>query len=114
MSDLDKRENNDLEKESRVIKSKKEKYMNNLNMEAKASIKARMITALILIVILVPAVFLGNYVYAGVILVFSLIAANEIVRTPQSIEKKYGITTSIVAYITMIVIVFYRFDHIDQ
>lgn len=108
MDDIEKQVDSGKEKESHeILETRKDKYMNNLNMEAKASMKSRVITALILTAIVVPCIVLGNYVFAALLLVASVISTHELMTAPQSIEHRFAKPISIIAYLTMIVLSFY-------
>lgn len=92
---------------SKKIKSRQEKYMNELNVAAKSSMRSRIITGLVLIALVLPCIILGNYVFAVLILFSTIICAHEIITTPQSIERKFSVTVSIATYLMMLVTVFY-------
>ncbi len=53
----------------------------------KASLKSRVIVAIILLALFVPAFFLGGYVFFGVLLVFVCLAINEVIFAPH---RRYG------------------------
>lgn len=95
------------DKPSKKIKNRSEKYMNELNVDAKASMKSRIITGLILIATVFPCIIVGNYVFACLLLFATVICSHEIITTPQSIERKFSIFVSIATYLMMIVTVFF-------
>ena len=72
------------------LTTKKQHYMNNLNLDTKASMKNRILVSIFLVLICVPCIIVGNYVFAVLILLASSIACHEIIKAPQSIENKFS------------------------
>lgn len=81
---------------------------NEITPEAKASLKKRVITALILAAIAAPCIILGNWVYFVFILVITVLAAYELVHITK-IEGKMKIAIYVLAIVFMFFLVNYIF-----
>lgn len=81
--------------------NKKDHYMNNLNMDTKNSMKDRIFVGIFLVLVTVPCIVLGNYVFLALTLFAAMIASHEIVKAPQSIDRKFNNFTYIFTYIMM-------------
>lgn len=93
----------DKEKQSK----KHQKYLNELNVDAKHTMRERIAVGLILTAIVVPCFIFGNYVFAVLILVAALISCHEIINTPQSMEKRFNRILYFFAYLMMVLMIFY-------
>lgn len=85
--------------------TKKQHYMNNLNLDTKNSMKNRILVGLVLVLVCVPCIVIGNYVFAALILFAGSIACHEIIKAPQSIERKFSNLIYIFSYLMMIVLI---------
>ncbi len=84
--------------------------INDVSKEAKHSLASRLIVSAILIIIVLPCVILGDYVFMALALVCSLISAYEICKAPQSLEKKFNNIIFVFAFFMMIMMVFWTFS----
>ena len=113
MADLEKETKNDnaittdLEEENKANSrlTKKQHYMNNLNLDTKNSMKNRILVSILLVLICVPCIIVGNYVFATLILVAASIACHEIIKAPQSIERKFSNVIYIFSYFMMVALI---------
>lgn len=87
--------------------TKKQHYLNNLNLDTKHSMKSRILVSILLVVICVPCIVVGNYVFAALIVLASCIACREIIKAPQSIEHKFSNWIYIFSYLMMFVLIFW-------
>ena len=78
-----------------------EHYMNNLNVEQNHSMKDRFIVGFFLVVVTLPCIILGNYVFLTLLMFAAMIASHEIVKAPQSIEKKFNNIIYLFTYFMM-------------
>ncbi len=101
------KEDKKLESEEVLTNAKREHYMNTLNVDAKASMKNRIIIGAILMLVTIPCLVFGNYIFALLILVASIISCHEIINTPQSLEKRFNIILYVFAYIMMVSLIFW-------
>ena len=85
---------------------KKQHYMNNLNLDTKNSMKNRILVSIFLVLVCVPCIVLGNYVFAVLILLASSIACHEIIKAPQSIEHKFSNLIYIFSYLMMFILIY--------
>lgn len=110
-NEIKKEDQTSIESEDKTTKSKrflkKEHYMNSLNIETKKSMKNRILIGIMLVVIVVPCLILGEYVFAALIAFTSIIACHEIINTPQSLEKRFNWVLYVFAYIMMTTLVFW-------
>jgi phosphatidate cytidylyltransferase len=83
--------------------------INKLSEANKKSMSSRMIVAVIAIPIALLGICLGEYVYAAMIFVLALLATHEIIKAPQSIERKFSNAVNIFSYIMMVLLVFWIF-----
>ena len=81
---------------------------NEITPEAKASLKKRVITALIMAAIAFPCIILGNWLFFGFIVVLTIMAAYELVHITK-IEGKLRIVTYVFVITLIIVLVNYIF-----
>ena len=58
------KEDKKLESEEVLTNAKREHYMNTLNVDAKASMKNRIIIGAILMLVTIPCLVFGNYIFA--------------------------------------------------
>lgn len=84
--------------------------INDVSNEAKHSLVSRLIVSAILIIIVLPCIILGDYIFMGLAFVCSLISAYEICKAPQSIEKKFNNIIFVFAFFMMIMMVFWTFS----
>lgn len=105
--DIKKEKDKEEKKTSSHVLNKREHYMNNLNVETKASMKSRILVGIVLVLIVVPCVILGDYVFAALILVASVISCLEIIKAPQSIEKRFNLSINIFAFFMMVALIFW-------
>lgn len=63
--------------------------MNVITPEQKASLRSRLIVAGILIALILPAFFLGSWVFFGVVAIFLALAITEMIRAPHKPYKWY-------------------------
>ena len=80
---------------------KREHYMNNLNVEQKHSMKDRLLVGVLLVVVTVPCIVIGNYIFLALALFAAMIASHEIVKAPQSIENRFHNSVYIFTYLMM-------------
>lgn len=92
---------NNNQKEKRIIKT--------INPETKTSMISRLLMSAILIAIVLPTLFIGNYVYFTLVFVIALISCHELIKAPQSISRKYKNCVYIFAYFMMIAIIYWIF-----
>ena len=98
-------EQNSTKNSKRFLKN--EHYMNSLNVETKNSMKNRILIGAMLVLIVVPCLVLGEYVFAALVAFTSLIACHEIINTPQSLEKRFHWVLYVFAYIMMASLIFW-------
>ena len=84
--------------------------INDVSNEAKHSLVSRLIVSAVLLIIVLPCIILGDYVFMGLVLVCSLLSAYEICKAPQSIEKKFNNIIFVFAFFMMILMVFWTFS----
>lgn len=97
----------------------KEHHINQLNKEAKNNMFARTIMAIIILLVTVPCLFGGGVFWLLFIFFLSIIITHEIVKAPQSIEKRFKPSVYVFAYFMVISLtfgIFLRdiFFYIDQ
>src|SRR5574344_1840040 len=63
--------------------------MNEITPQAKASLRSRLIVAVVLILLIIPSFFLGGWVFFGIVALFLLLAITEMIRSPQKPYKWY-------------------------
>ena len=63
--------------------------MNPISPEQKASLRSRTIVAGILIALILPAFFLGSWVFFGIVAIFLALATTEMIRAPHKPYKWY-------------------------
>jgi CDP-diglyceride synthetase len=63
--------------------------MNEITPEQKASLRSRIIVAGILIALILPAFFLGSWVFFGIVAIFLTLAITEMIRAPHKPYKWY-------------------------
>ncbi len=63
--------------------------MNEITPQAKASLRSRLIVAVILILLIIPSFFLGGWVFFGIVAIFLILAITEMIRAPQKPYKWY-------------------------
>ena len=73
-------------------------HANTLSVDTKKSMKSRILIGLILALTIPPFIFIGDYAFLALMLVVAGIAAYEIIRVPQSVDKKFSIWVHIVTY----------------
>ena len=78
--------------------------INDVSNEAKHSLVSRLIVSAVLLIIVLPCIILGDYIFMGLVLVCSLLSAYEICKAPQSIEKKFNNIIFVFAFFMMILI----------
>ncbi len=83
--------------------------VNKLSEASKKSMSARLVVALIAVPLALLGICLGEYVYAAMIFVFAVLATHEIIRAPQSIERKFSVMVNVFSYIMMVLLVFWIF-----
>ncbi len=83
--------------------------VNNISDDAKKSFKNRWIVGIILVIIVLPCIMLGNYTFMCLIFLASVISTHEIVKAPQSIEKKFKNIIYVFAYLMMVLLVYWTF-----
>lgn len=86
-----------------------EKVLNDVTEEQKKSIFNRLIVAFVLILIVVPCIILGDYVWLCLIFVVSAISTYEIIKTPQTVEKKFNNAIYFFSYFMMICLIYWIF-----
>lgn len=101
------KEEKDIKNEEVLNNLKREHYMNSLNVDAKASMKNRILVGIFLVIVTIPCIVLGNYIFALLILVASIISCHEIINTPQSLERRFSPVLYVFAYIMMISLVYW-------
>ena len=89
------------------LSTKRQHYMNNLNLDTKNSMKNRILVSIFLVLVCVPCIVLGNYVFATLILLASSIACHEIIKAPQSIEHKFSNLIYIFSYLMMFILIYW-------
>ena len=89
------------------LTTKKQHYMNNLNLDTKTSMKNRILVSIFLVLICVPCIIVGNYVFATLILLASSIACHEIIKAPQSIENKFSNLIYVFSYFMMFALIYW-------
>lgn len=97
----------DVEIDKEKQNTKHQKYLNHLNVDAKHTMKERIIVGLILTAIVVPCFVFGDYVFAALVLAAAIISCHEIINTPQSMEKRFNRILYFFAYLMMVVMIFY-------
>ncbi len=83
--------------------------VNNISDDAKKSFKNRLIVGAILIAIVLPCIMIGNYTFMCLIFLASVISTHEIIKAPQSIEKKFKNIIYVFAYLMMVLLVYWTF-----
>ena len=78
-------------------------HTNTLSVDTKKSMKSRIIVGLLLVVTIAPLIFLGDYAFLALILGLSAFGTYEIIRVPQSVDKKFSIWVHIVTYLAIFV-----------
>jgi CDP-diglyceride synthetase len=63
--------------------------MNTITPEQKASLRSRIIVAGVLIALILPAFFLGSWVFFGIVAIFLTLAVTEMIRAPHKPYKWY-------------------------
>lgn len=108
-NDINKKDENVKEPvdENSSLNLKRERYMNTLNLDAKASMKNRVLVGIMLVITVVPCVIIGDFVFALLVLVASLISCHEIINTPQSLEKRFNWLLYVFAYVMMASLVYW-------
>ena len=91
--------------EGNELNFKKQHYLNNLNLDAKSKMKNRILVGVILVLICVPCMVVGNYIFAALIILASSIACHEIIKAPQSIEHKFSNVIYVFAYFMMFALI---------
>lgn len=84
-------------------------HINHINPDGKKSMLNRFIVGLVLLLILVPCTFIGDYVYFLMIFAAAMISCHEIIKAPQSITHKYKNIIYVFAYIMMISLIYWIF-----
>lgn len=84
-------------------------HINHLNVTAKKSMMSRILISIILVIIVVPCIILGDYIFLCLIFVASVFATHEIVKAPQSIERKFSNVIYIFSYTMMILLIYWIF-----
>jgi len=80
---------------------------NDISPSTKKDIALRILIAVILILIVAPCILIGDYIFFLLIFVFTIISTHEIIKAPQSIEKRFNSIIYIFAYLMMIILVYY-------
>jgi phosphatidate cytidylyltransferase len=83
---------------------------NEITKSTKATMKTRIITAIVGVAVIIPFIFLGDWFYAALVIVLSVISTIEIIRclkVKKSVPYLIGLTT--VSIIICIFIVFWPF-----
>jgi len=83
--------------------------INKINPDAKRSMINRIIVAIVLVLIVGPCIVLGDYVYFIMIFALAMISCHEIIMAPQSIVHKYKSIIYFVAYMMMILMIYWIF-----
>ncbi|MBP5694471.1 MAG: phosphatidate cytidylyltransferase [Bacilli bacterium] len=97
----------DVEIDQEKQDKKHQKYLNELNVDAKHTMRERIIVGLILTAIVVPCIVFGNYIFAALVGAAAIISCHEVINTPQSIEKRFHRILYVFAYIMMVLMIFY-------
>lgn len=84
-------------------------HVNHLNVDTKNSMISRIVVAVLLVVLCVPCIVLGDYVFLGLILLASIVSTHEIVKTPQSLDHKFNNILYVFAYIMMFMLIYWIF-----
>jgi CDP-diglyceride synthetase len=84
-------------------------HINHINPEGKKSMLNRVLVAIVLVLIIAPCTFIGNYLYFVLIFAAAMISCHEIIMAPQSITHKYKNIIYVFAYIMMISIIYWIF-----
>ena len=88
----------------RLKKMNKGIEVNKLDEKAKASLKKRVITSIIGLAIVIPAIILGDWYFTAVILFFTAVGVIEIIRCAK---KKYSRIAYVVMFILCVSITFW-------
>ena len=80
--------------------------LNKINDDTKASMKTRIITAIVMALTLVPCIVLGNYFHIVVVVFIMSCATFEIIR---SMKKKFSPLVYIVSYLVIFSLTFWVF-----
>ena len=99
------------EKEPNKIENKVDNnfHMNHINVEGKKSMLNRVLMGIIILIILVPCIIIGDYLYFFFIFFVAMISCHEIIKAPQSLTHKYKNVIYVFAYIMMISIIYWIF-----
>ena len=89
--------------------NRKESHINHLNVDTKKSMLSRIIISICLVIIVVPCIFFGDYIFLCLIFLASVIATHEIIKTPQSIERKFNNLIYVFAYIMSFLLIYWIF-----
>jgi CDP-diglyceride synthetase len=81
-------------------------HVNEINPEVKKNFRDRLLVALVLVIIVVPCIVIGDYLFLALIFVVSVFATHEIVTTPQSIERIFNGFIYFFSYLMMILLVY--------
>ena len=81
---------------------------NEISGEAKASLRKRVITALILVAICVPCLFLGKWAFLGLVMVVSGLAAYELVNV-IGLKGKFRTLVYVTSIIFMLMLTFWTY-----
>jgi len=84
-------------------------YINPLSENTKQSMFSRIMVALVLILVTVPCIIVGDYLYFTFISIAALIACHELISAPQSLTHKYKGIIYFFAYAFMILMIYWIF-----
>ena len=84
-------------------------HVNHINPEGKKSMLNRVLVAIVLVLIIAPCTFIGDYLYFLLVFAAAMISCHEIILAPQSITHKYKNIIYVFAYIMMISIIYWIF-----
>jgi len=83
--------------------------VNQLNAQVKHSMLSRVLMAIIMIVIVVPCLIIGDYLFFVLILFLALVSTHELIKAPQSLEHKYKNVIYFFAYFMVIIMIYWIF-----
>jgi len=85
---------------------KRELKVNELSKETKNNLFSRIFISILLVIIVIPTIFLGEYFIFALILFLVLISTHEIIKAPQSLEKRYHFLIYVISYLMILCLVF--------
>lgn len=97
------------EKQTHDIKKELNIHVNHINPDGKRSMINRILVSIVILLVVIPCVIIGDYLYFVFIFAIAMISCHEIIQAPESLVHRYKNIIYVFAYIMMISIIYWIF-----